>query len=98
MSKSFSIDLKAFPLYRPIPGGEKILQGTIGPYEVSQVLMDLGYADIDEYSEVLPFRFGIIPALTETLAEATMGIPSTAQIKVKRLGGKTRLLLLTFNF
>ena len=96
MSKSFSIDLTPFSLCRPIAGGEKILQRAIGPYEVSQILIDLGYNNLNEYSEVLPFRFGVIPSLNETLAEATLGVPTTARVDVKRMGGKSQRLLLTF--
>lgn len=96
MSKSFSIDLTPFSLCRPIAGGEKILQRAIGPYEVSQILIDLGYTNLNEYSEVLPFRFGVIPSLNETLAEATLGVPTTARVDVKRMGGKSQRLLLTF--
>lgn len=98
MSKSFSIDLTPFSLCRPIAGGERILQRAIGPYEVSQVLIDLGYNNLNEYSGVLPFRFGFIPSLNETLMQATLGIPTTAQVDVKRLGGKSQRLLLTFTF
>ena len=96
VSKSFSIDLTPFYLCRPIAGTERILQRAIGPYEVSQVLMDLGYSNLNEYSEVLPFRFGVIPSLTDTLTEATLGVPTSAQINVKRMGGKSQRLLLSF--
>lgn len=96
MSKSFSIDLSQFSLCRTIGVGEKILQGAIGPYEVSQVLISLGYVNLNEYSEILPFRFGVIPMLNETLESATLGIPTSARVDVKRLGGNSQRLLLTF--
>lgn len=98
MSKSFSIDLTQYSLCRPIADGEKILQRTVGPYEVAQLLTDLGYSDVDEYGEVLPFRFGFIPSLLETLASATLGIPTTARINLKRMGGKSQRLLLMFTY
>ena len=98
MSRSFFIDLNPFPLCRPIGVDEKILQGTIGAYEVCQLLNDLGYNNLDEYPELLPYRFGMIPTLNDVLTAATLGIPTTAQINIKRVGGNLSRLLLTFTY
>lgn len=98
MSKSFSIDLTPFALCRSIADGQKILQRAIGPYEVSQELLSLGYNNLDEYADIRPTRFGIIPSLNETLANACLGIPTSAKVNIKRMGGKSQRLLLTFTY
>lgn len=98
MSKSFAIDLTPFALCRTIADGQKILQRAIGPYEVSQELLGLGYYNLDEYADVLPTRFGVIPELNETLATATLGIPTSARVNIKRMGGKSQRLLLMFTY
>lgn len=97
MSKSFSIDLKQYGLSRTIGNGEKILRRPVDTYDVMQTLNDLGYNNFDEQN-VAGSLFGIIPDLESSIQNATLGIPTTAQVNVRRMGNRKSLLLVTFTF
>lgn len=98
MSKSFSIELNQLALHRVIGNDEKILQRTVGAYDVAAALSKLGYDNVDEFNEIVPRQFGTIFLLDDMLQKATLGIPSTAKVAFKRLGGSRSKLLLTFTY
>jgi hypothetical protein len=98
VSKSFSIDLKSYNLCRAIGSQQTILQRTVGAYDVAHALSKLGYSNVDSFSEVVPHQFGTIFSLDTELEKATLGIPSTAVVSLRRLGGQRSKLLLTFTY
>ena len=98
VSKSFAIDLKDFTLLRTIGAEEKILRRAVDAYDVVQTLNDLGYNNLNEDTGVIPFKQGMVPALECALQTATLGVPSTAAVKLSHMAGHKSLLLLSFTF
>lgn len=74
-----------------------MLKTRVDRSDVIACLNSLGYSNIAEQG-MTRARFGIIPCLEDTLAGATLGIPSNAYVEVKALGRKSTHLLLTFTF
>lgn len=97
MSKSFSIDLNQFTLYRAIPGQKQILKTRVDRVDAVSVLNDLGYQNIKELG-ITRARYGIIPSIEDTLSFSTIGIPTNAYVEVKSMGRKSNLLLFTFTY
>lgn len=97
MPKSFSIDLNGYTLYRTMGNNVTPLKTRVDRADVIGVLNNLGYDNITECSSMRG-RFGVIPSLEDTLAGWTVGIPTTATVKVKSIGHKSHQLMITFTF
>ena len=97
MSKSFSVDLNQYTLYRPIGSDKKMLEGRVDRSDVVACLNDMGYNNISEVG-VARARFGVIPFLEDSLAGATLGVPTNAYVDVKAMGRAGNQLLITFKF
>lgn len=97
MSTSFSIDLKQYTLYRAIGSEKEMLKQRVDRSDVIACLASLGYHNISEVG-VVRTRFGVIPCLDDTLAGATIGIPTNAVVEVKVMGRDSNQLLFTFSF
>lgn len=95
MSKSFSIDLNQFTLYRSIGSGKDLLKTRVDRSDVIACLNELGYSNISERGMVRS-RHGMIPSLEDVLAGETLGIPSNARVEVRTLGRQASHLLFIF--
>lgn len=97
MSTSFSIDLNQYTLYRAIATEKRLLKQRVDRSDVIACLHNLGYHNISEIG-VVRTRFGTIPCLDDTLAGATLGVPTSAVVDVKVMGRNSSHLLFTFSF
>lgn len=97
MSKSFSVDLNDYTLYRPIGNKQAPLKQRVDRSDVIAVLNGLGYSNVDERG-MIPPRFGNVDQLNDCLALATIGIPTNAVVRCRALGRSLTKLLFTFTY
>lgn len=95
MSKSFSIDLKHFTLTRTIGSKENILRRAVDAYDVEQTLSDLGYTGFNPTGYQPKLKSGLIPDLESCIESATLGIPTHAGVKIKKIAGNSRFIMVT---
>lgn len=98
MSKSFSIDLKQFTLPRPIGAEGKILYRPADAYDVYQTLSDLGYNGFNDNGYVSAHKCGLIPDLETSIESMVMGVPTSAVVKIKRMGNNKRFLFVSLTY
>lgn len=93
MSRSFSIDLNQYRVYRTIGDGKEVLSTQSDRSDLIACLEALGYTNISEAS-CTGKRFGDIFNLEDVLTHETIGIPTSAQVdvmKTHRLGNSYHL-------
>lgn len=97
MSTSFSVDISQYTLYRSLGNDKKVLEHRVDRSDVISCLTNLGYSNINERG-MARGRFGMIPGLEETLASATVCVPTNAFVEVKAMGRNNKLLFFTFTY
>lgn len=97
MSRSFSIDLKAYSLYRTIGGGVKTLRTSLDRSDLISCLESMGYHKLSEIS-FNHRRFGLAPGFEEAMQQSTLGIPTSANVEVTRVGTEGNFYHLSFTY
>jgi hypothetical protein len=85
VSKSFGIDLDHYKLTRTIGDGGKTLRTAVDRSDLINCLEGLGYTRLAEVS-FGNGRFGMIPDFEDALYKQTLGVPTSANVEVNRVG------------
>lgn len=97
MSKSFCIDLNHYQLTRTIGNGGKTLRTAVDRSDLINCLEGLGYNRLAEVS-FGNGRFGSIPDFEDVLLKQTLGIPTSANVEVNRIGTAGNIYYLSFTY
>lgn len=97
MSKSFCIDLNHYKLTRTLGDGGKTLRGPVDRSDLINCLEGLGYTRLAERS-FGNGRFGTIPDFEDVLQKQTLGIPTSANVEVNRIGTAGSIYYLSFTY
>lgn len=97
MSKSFCIDLSHYQLTRTIGDNTKTLRAPVDRTDLINCLEGLGYTRLAEAS-FGNGRFGMIPNFEDALIKQTLGIPTSANVEVIRIGTAGNFFHLSFTY
>lgn len=97
MSKSFCIDLNHYQLTRTIGKDEAVLKTHVDRADLVNCLEGLGYNRIAETS-FRNGRFGMFPDFEDALIQQTLGVPTSANVKVNRIGKAGNFYHLSFTY
>lgn len=97
MSKSFCIDLNHYKLTRVLGGDKKTLRTPVDRSDLINCLEGLGYTRLAELS-FGNGRFGMIPDFEDVLLKQTLGVPTSANVDISRIGTTGSIYYLSFTF
>lgn len=95
MSRSFTIDLNAYTLYRPIAERKNDLSRKSDVLDVVSILMDEGYQNFEVPMGYCEMKDRDLFGLRKQIQGAVLGVPVESLVTIRHLAGG-RLVLVSF--